>query len=319
MPIDARLQPILDGARSAPAPDPSLSTSERRAHAHTAMELSFMAFAGAGPEVASVVDHTVAVDGGEITVRVYTPAGGRALPAHLYIHGGGFWIGTLDHFDVNCRATAVGAGCVVASVDYRLAPEFHFPTAPEDCYAALRWLVDHAGELGVDPSRISVGGGSAGGNLAAVVALMAHDRGGPPLVFEVLEIPVTDLTIEPAVGRGEREGYMLTGGNGPVRRLLPRRVRRSEGSVRVAAARRRPLRASSALVMTMEFDPLRDEGEAYGRRLQEAGVPTTVRRWDGQIHGSASFAQLVPDVATEYREMVYAALRRRTRANRGGG
>ncbi len=310
MPIDARLQPILDGARSAPAPDPSLSTSERRAHADAAMELSFMAFAGAGPEVASVVDHTVAVDGGEITVRVYTPAGDAPLPAHLYIHGGGFWIGTLDHFDVNCRATAVGAGCVVASVDYRLAPEFHFPTAPEDCYAALRWLVDHAGELGVDPSRISVGGGSAGGNLAAVVALMARDRGGPPLVFEVLEIPVTDLTMsQPSVAENA-EGYVLT------REAMDQYVGYylgESGDPKDPYAS--PLLAGDlsglppALVMTMEFDPLRDEGEAYGRRLQEAGVPTTVRRWDGQIHGSASFAQLVPDVATEYREMVNAALR----------
>jgi acetyl esterase/lipase len=310
MPVDPRLQPILDAAAGAAAPDPSLSVADKRAAAHAAMELGFLAFADPGPDPASTVDRRVPVDGGEITVRVYTPHGVGPFPAHLYLHGGGFWIGAPEHFDSSCRATAAGAGCVVVSVDYRLAPEHTYPTAPEDCYAALRWLVDRSRELDVDASRVSVGGGSAGGNLAAVVALMARDRGGPALVFQVLEIPVTDLTMsQPSIDENA-EGYVLT--KSAMRQYTDYYLGDAGDPTDPYAS---PLLADDltglppALVMTAEFDPLRDEGEAYGRRLQEAGVPTTVRRWDGQFHGSQNFAELIPDAAAEYRDMVNAALR----------
>src|SRR5438105_4403897 len=162
------------------------------------------------PEVASIIGHRVPVPDGEITVRMYTPSGTGPFPVHLFLHGGSFWLGTLDESEARCRHTANSAGCVVAAVGYRLAPKHKFPTAPEDCFAALRWLVDNAPALGVDAARVSVGGVSAGGNLAAVVALMARDRGGPPLVFQVLEIPVTDLTLSFPSITEKGEGYVLT-------------------------------------------------------------------------------------------------------------
>jgi acetyl esterase len=274
------------------------------------MVQGFLALGEAGHDVASIVNHAVPVDGGEILLRVYTPAGSPPFPAHLYIHGGGFFMGAAEHFDANCQNIAADSGCVVASVDYRLAPEHKFPVAADDCYAALRWLVDHAAELGVDPARISLGGGSAGGNLAAVVALMARDRGGPPLVFQVLEIPVTDLTMSYPSVVENGTGFMLTAEG--MRQYVHFYLRDPADAKHPYAS---PIFAEdlrglpSALVMTAECDPLRDEGEAYGERLRDAGVTVTIRRWAGQIHGSQSFAKVLPDEAREYHQMVISALR----------
>jgi acetyl esterase len=309
MPLDPRLQPIVDAANAVlPRPE-GLSVAELRAIAHAGMEQGFLALSDDGPEVADIVEHRVPVDGGEITVRVYTPHGSPPFPAHLYIHGGGFWLGTLDHFDPGCRALAERAGCVVASVDYRMAPEYQFPIAAEDCYAALQWLAERAPGLGVDASRMSVGGGSAGGNLSAVVALMARDRGGPQLVFQVLEIPVIDLTMSYPSVVENGEGYLLT------RVAMEQYV---GYYLRDAADARNPYASPifaedfsglpPALVMTAECDPLRDEGEAYAQRLQAAGVPTTLVRWDGQIHGSQHMSKILPAEAKSYEDMVSAAL-----------
>ncbi len=309
MPVDPAIQPILDAVAAAPAPDPTLPIEALRANAHRMMELSFVALAEPGPEVASVVDKAVPVDGGEITVRVYTPFGAVPHPAHVYFHGGGFWLGTLDHFDSSCRELCIGAACVVVSVDYRLAPEYKFPTAPEDCYTALCWVVQHADALGIDPGRVSVGGGSAGGNLATVVALMARDRGGPPLVFQVVEIPVTDLTMSHGSILENGEGYLLT-------RSAMEQCRSFyiEDELDLENPYASPFFADDlsglppALVMTAEFDPLRDEGEAYAQRLADAGVPTRQKRWIGHIHGAAAFTSILPS-AREYRSEVIAALR----------
>lgn len=180
MPIDPRLQPVLDAWAAAEAAPADVPVAELRARAHKGMEASFIALAEDGPEVAAVDDHRVGVAGGDITVRTYRPDLPGPLPVHVYFHGGGFWLGTIDHFDNGCRAIAAGAGCVVASVGYRLAPEHRYPTAAEDCYTALGWVVANAEALRVDAGRVSVGGGSAGGNLAAVIPLMARDRGAPP-------------------------------------------------------------------------------------------------------------------------------------------
>ena len=310
MPLHANLQPIIDASAMFPTPPDGLSVAELREFAHKAMEQSFGLLSEAGPEVAAIVDHRVPVDGGEITVRTYRPEGSGPFPAHLYIHGGGFWLGTLDHFDAQCRWNATLAGCVVASVDYRLAPEAKFPTPPEDCYTALRWLVDHAAELDVDAGRVSVGGASAGGDLAAAVALMARDRGGPRLVFQALEIPVTDLTMsQPSIDENG-EGYVLT--KNAIAQYTGYYLADPADATNPYAS---PLLADDlsglppALVFTAEYDPLRDEGEAYGRRLQDAGVQVLMRRWDGQFHGSQSMAAVIPAEAKEYREQLAAALR----------
>ena len=175
MPVDPIIQPLLDAINAAPPPDPSLSVEERRALANQAAEKGFTATSEPGPEMRTVVDHQIPVDGGKIAVRVFTPNGTAPMPLHVNFHGGGWFMGTLELDEPEMRWIAAEVGCVVASVDYRLAPEHKYPIAPEDCYAALRWAVEHAAELGADAGRVSVGGGSAGGNLAAVIALMARD------------------------------------------------------------------------------------------------------------------------------------------------
>jgi acetyl esterase len=260
--------------------------------------------------IADVGDHVVTVEGGEITVRVYTPDGRPPFAGHLYFHGGGFWTGTVEQYDRFCRRIAKDAHCVVASVDYRLAPENPFPTAPEDGYAALRWLAANSSQLGIDPARLSIGGVSAGANLAAVVALMARDRGGPPLVFQALELPYTDMTMSSPSIDENGDGYLVTRADLELCRSYylsdPSDARHPYAS---------PLLAGDlsglppAFVTTAEFDPLRDEGEAYARRLEEAGVPTTVRRWEGQIHGSQHYDKVLPEESKEHHALLIQALR----------
>jgi acetyl esterase len=242
--------------------------------------------------VAAVAE--LALPGGEgpIPVRVYTPAEAAApTPAVVYFHGGGWVIGSLDTHDGLCRALANRARAVVVSVDYRLAPESPFPAAPEDCYAAVGWVAAHGHEIGVDGGRIAVAGDSAGGNLAAVVSLMARDRGGPQLRHQALIYPVTDHDFERPSYRQNADGYLLTraGMQWFWDHYAPT-SRRSDAYVS-------PLRAEKlvglppATLVTAEFDPLRDEGEAYAARLSEAGVPVESVRYDGMIHG---FVQLFP-------------------------
>ena len=309
MPVDPALAPILEAVAAHPPAAEGVSVDELRDAANSLMEAAFISLGEDPPEVAHVQDRVVPVHGGEITVRVYTPFGEGPFPGHVYFHGGGFWLGNLDSADSGCRQTCLGAECVVVSVDYRLAPEHKFPTAPEDCYAALLWTVEHADDLGIDASRVSVGGASAGGNLAAVVSLMARDRGGPPLVLQVLEIPVTDLTMSHASVEENGEGYLLT------RRAMEQyRDFYLADPADATEPYASPLLASDlsglppAVVMTAEFDPLRDEGEAYAARLAEAGVPVTQRRWAGHVHGSSVMTKLVPS-ATDWRAAELDAIR----------
>src|SRR5213078_1916119 len=194
-------------------------------------------------------------------------------------------------------------GCLVVSVDYRLAPEHRFPAAPEDCYAATRWLAEHAGSLGGDKGRIAVGGDSAGGNLAAVVALMARDRGGPKLAFQLLVYPATDTDFETRSYRENSEGYFLT--RADMVWFWNHYAPRDEDRRNPYAA---PLRAASlrglppALVITAEFDPLRDEGEAYGARLRDAGNQVLVKRYPGMIHGFFGMGTLLTQARTATKE-----------------
>jgi acetyl esterase len=309
MPILAALQPAFETLISATAPPVDVTPAELRALIHTMIESTFSAMYEERLPVASEVDHAVPVDGGEITVRIYAPDATSPLPCHVYFHGGGFWLGTLDQGNMICRATAADAHCAVASVDYRLAPEHKFPTAPEDCYAALLWVVDHAEVLGIDASRISVGGGSSGGNLAAVVSLMARDRSGPRIVLQVLEIPVTDLT-QSAPLAIEDEGLMVPSGKEQYRGFY---LASPEDASDPYAS---PLLTTNlsdlppAVVMCAQYDPLRVEGLAFAERLSEAGVPVESRCWEGQFHGSQQMAKLIPDEAAEYHALIVNALRR---------
>jgi acetyl esterase len=240
--------------------------------------------------VARVDEMKIPGPGGEIPIRVYWPRENGPLPVLVYYHGGGWVIGNLDTGDSQCRMLANRAPAVVVSVDYRLAPEHRFPAAVEDCYAALEWVFRNADRLDVDPSRIAVGGGSAGGNLAAAVALMARDRGGPRLAYQVMFYPATNLRdLSTASHRDFANGYGLTREHVEFFRdsYLPDVADRKNPYAS-------PLLAESleglppAIVITAGFDVLRDEGIAYAERLEAAGVPAASVEYPSMIHGFVS-------------------------------
>jgi acetyl esterase len=234
--------------------------------------------------VAQVVDRTVPGPAGPIPVRVYHPAPGETLPAMVYFHGGGWVIGNLDSHDRECRTLANQARCAIVAVDYRLAPEHKFPAAVDDAYAATKFVAENATELGIDASQIAVGGDSAGGTLATVTAMIAQERGGPRLLYQVLVYPVVDLNAKTASRTEFAEGYFLSlAGMDWFTNLY---LARPEDALHPYAS---PMHGDAsglppALVLTAECDPLRDEGEAYARKLEAAGTPVRYRCCAGMFH-----------------------------------
>ena len=253
---------------------------------------------------------------GDIPARLYSNELGELRPALVYFHGGGFVFGNLDTHDAVCRGIAKESGAVVISIDYRLAPEHKFPAAVDDCYAATVWIAANAGRLGIDAERISVGGDSAGGNLATVVAMRCRDAGGPGLAAQLLLYPVTDLSsYETASHRELAEGYFLT--RGAMQWFTGHYVASADLMRHPEVS---PLLATNlaglppALVITAEFDPLRDEGEAYAGRLEQAGVPVTISRYPGMIHGFISMSGVLTggrQAIQEAAEFVRAGLQQR--------
>ena len=250
------------------------------------------ALGGEGAVVESVDERDV----GGVPALVITPTGEGPFPVLVWIHGGGWVIGSAVESQATARDLAAGAGCVVVSLDYRLAPEHKAPAALDDCIAATRWVLDHAGELGGDPDKVAVGGDSAGGNLAALVALEFGDR----LCYQVLVYPATDLSMSgdyPSLEENA-DGYFLerasmrwfVGHYLDDSGLASDDLRISPAKASDAALSRTP----PAFVITAEFDPLRDEGEAYADRLRAAGVDVTQRRFDGQIHAFYSMPAAIP-------------------------
>ncbi len=239
--------------------------------------------------LARIEDRKISRTGGtEIPVRIYWPEVPGPLLLYLDIHGGGWWMGDGFPFDDITRSFAAQAEAIVISVDYRLAPEHPYPAALDDCHAALVWMHENAADLGGDPERIAVGGGSAGGNLAAALALRVRDEGGPKISFQYLNVPATDLSDRrqwPSY-REAGDDYMLkvSGVKQMIAAYVPDpALRRSPYVSPLLAQDHKGL--PPALVVTALFDPLRDQGEAYARKLEEAGVPVRLHREEGALHG----------------------------------
>ena len=291
MPLDPDVEKLLAQLDAAGAPP--LHTLP----VNVARELAggFTAFGAPMAEVHEVEDRTLPTASGGVPVRLYRPSADRDLPCLVYLHGSGWMYGDLEMSDTLCRRLANGSGCVVCSLDYPLAPERPFPAALDDTLDALRWLAEHGAEIGIDPGRIAIGGESSGANIAAAACLAARDAGGPTIAFQLLVCPPTDHACDTASHEQFADGYVLT--RDTMKWLWTLYVG-PDGDA--AAPYASPLRADdlsglpTALVVTAEYDPLRDEGEAYANRLAEAGVDVETRRYPGHIHGLLTFAGAVP-------------------------
>jgi acetyl esterase len=287
--VDEQTQAFLDKAQASPAPPPgSQPIEEFRAAMDAFKPLGFDP-----PELHEVRDETLRPEHpSEVRVRIYDPGGDGARPVLVWAHGGSWVRCNLETHDPMLRVVAKRSGCIVVSVDYRLAPEHVFPAALDDVYGAVRWVSDHASEIGGDPDRIAVGGDSSGGNLAAAVAILARMHGDFELSRQVLLLPVLDATFKSESWRELGQGYLLT------REQLEWAIGQYAPGVGRRDSLLSPLHAerfddlSPALIVTGECDPLRDEGEAFASRLSAAGVEVEHRRVPGLIH----HAMLVPKV-----------------------
>ncbi|WP_313024435.1 alpha/beta hydrolase [Pseudomonas lopnurensis] len=285
MALDAQMTGILAALNARGLPDMSrITATEFRAAANDKR------MARALEPVHSIEDRQIPGPAAAIALRIYHPEAAEALPLLVYFHGGGFVLGAIDSHDNLCRALANALPAVVISVDYRLAPEHKYPAAADDAYAATLWAAAHASELGADPARLLVGGDSAGGNLAAVVSLRARDQGGPAIAHQLLLYPVCDNDLERASYQRIGKGYFI---DAEMMGWFWKQYLNSPADADQAYAC--PLKAESliglpsATVLTAEYDPLCDEGEAYAARLAEAGVATHYLHVPGAIHGFLSF------------------------------
>jgi acetyl esterase len=302
MALHPQAQTICDAVNALPTPVRSDETLQ-------ALRQGFgmlMLMAGEPEPVFAIEDR----DADGVPVRIYRPSPDADLPIVVYLHGGGWTIGSVEQFDPILRQVANATEAIVVAPDYRLAPEHPFPAPLDDCWQAVTWTAKNAATFGGDATRLAVMGDSAGGNLSAVCSLLARDAGGPELAMQVLVYPVTDCDFTTASYDTNREGYLLSqdemhwffscytrGGTEPTDwRISPMRAPDLTG-------------VAPALVLTAEYDPLRDEGEAYARRLQEAGVPVETHRYDGMVHAffglSAAF-----DASRDALNRAGAALRR---------
>ena len=294
---------LLDQIRAADMPPLCETPLEQARRADVALSAADRA-----EDVASIADHEIPGPDGSIPVRVYTPGAPAPRPLVVFFHGGGFVFCSIDTHDGPCRRLANAAGAVVVSVGYRLAPEDPFPAGLEDCYAATVWSHDHADELGADPQRLAVAGDSAGGNLAAATTLVARERGGPAIRFQALVYPVIDAACDSASYDENASGYFLEARDMHWfwNHYLGTAGDRSDPHAS-------PIRADlaglpPAVVVTAQYDPLRDEGEAYAAALRDAGVAVSHRRFDGMIHGFWSMPLLFPE-ADRVTEEIVAGLR----------
>ncbi len=256
------------------------------------------------PPVASAQDLQASGPHGAIPLRLYKPlakASAQALPVLVYFHGGGWVIGDLDTHDTLCRELANGSGTAVVAVDYRMGPEHRFPAAVDECFAATRWVHDNAASLGLDASRLAVGGDSAGGNLAAVVSILARDAGTAgatalPIAFQLLIYPSTDMRALSASHQTNGQGYVLTADT-----IAYFQAHYTGDEAKYLDWRASPLLCEDlanlppAFVMTAGYDPLRDEGLAYAQRLTEVGNRATHICFERQIHGFITMGRVIDE------------------------
>lgn len=291
MPLDAQMQTLYD-RRAAQEVRPlyTMTLAEARAADLAAIQ----ADAGTPEPVEQVHNESITGPAGPLPVRVYRPAGEGPLPVLVYFFGGGWTLGSLETSDAICRSLANAAGCLTVSVGYRLAPEHPFPAAPDDCFAGLRWVCEHAARFDGDATRVAVGGDSAGGNLAAAVTLMARDAGGPDLRAQVLVYPNTDYLADTPSRREITDPLLFN--DKSVQWYWDNYLSAPHDGTNPLAS---PLRAPDhsglppALVITAEYDPLRDEGEAYAARLRDSGVAAESVRYPGVTHGFFAMAGTV--------------------------
>jgi acetyl esterase len=298
--LDPQIAAVLAAAASSGAAElHHLSPSEARVQYRDRLR----AVAGRAPALWKVSDRSIPGPGGELTLRLYQPRA-SARPVLMFFHGGGWSFGDLDSHDHVCRWLCVYSDCVVAAVDYRLGPEHKFPAAVEDAIAATKWVAENGEIIGADASRIAVGGDSAGGDLAAVVALHARDTGAPVLRFQLLIYPAVDMTMSSPSHAEFGDGYRLT---------RPLMVWSCVNYLRdgrdMLDPRASPLfakdhsRLPPALIVTAEFDPLRDEGKRYAEALAASGTPVIHRCEEGMIHGFVGFTGIVDRAGSALRHM----------------
>ncbi len=292
MPLEPATQALVDQMAAAGAVDFSQLTPDsfRRLFRDS---LGALDHAGTPAEVLGIDNETIPGPAGPIDVRIYRPVGDDPTPLVTYFHGGGWVIGDIDTHDGTCRTLCHRTGAVVVSVDYRLAPEHRFPAALDDCEAATAWVAEHGSQLGGEPDRLAVAGDSAGGNLAAAVALRARDSGGPRLRAQALVYPAVDFTTERASVEANGEGYLLTA------KAMAWFRAQYLGTHDPADPLASPLLADlgdlpPAVVAIAEFDPLRDEGRAYADALTDAGVSVRLLEFPGLVHGFMGLGALSP-------------------------
>ena len=291
MPPTPETQGLLAMLEEAGGPDISEQTPEEA----RAAIANFAAMQAGAPEPARVENRTVPGPAGDIPVRVYA-AEGDNLPVVMYFHGGGWVLGDIDSHDGTCKQLLAELGdAVVVSVHYRLAPEDKYPAAADDCYAAAAWVAENGAEIGADGSRMAVCGDSAGGNLSAVVSQMARDQGGPAIAAQVLHVPVTDHNYSYPSYTENAEGMLLT--RASMVWFWDHYLPNADAGQEAYAS---PIKAADlsglapALIQTAEFDPLRDEGEAYGAAIEAAGGDVTVHRYDGVVHDPFMMFAIIP-------------------------
>lgn len=306
--LDPQAQALLEQMAMATDVSDHLSPEEKLIAAREGHR-AVIPLAGEPEPVRNIYERQIPSESGSIPVRIYAPNADQA-PVLVYFHGGSFMSGDLDTHDTPLRALANKVNCIIVAVAYRLALEHPFPAAPEDCYTVTKWVAENAQEIGADKTRIAVGGDSAGGDLAAVVCLMARDRGEPEIMYQVLLYPDTDLTESSAswmeLADSNKPIITREGKLAAIAMYVPEGVDVKNPNVSPLYAQVSQL--PPAFIVTGEFDPQRDEGEAYAVKLEQAGVAVVSKRYKGMIHGFFQMAGVL-DAGKEVIADTAAALR----------